>query len=163
VPLGPSYLELIGVEDEEEASRGFLGQHLITVLREGERFVGWCVRPERFDEAVARTGLEAGEGSRVRPDGATVRWRSAGPEVTMQDPSLPFFIEWLVPEELHPGRMGAEHRAEPRGISWVEVQGDEDAVRSWLGDESVPVRVVPGSPALLAVGIATAGGEIILR
>jgi glyoxalase-like protein len=163
VPLGSSYIELIGVENEEEASRSFLGQHLITVLGEGERFVGWVVAPDLFDEAVARAGLEVSEGSRVRPDGAMVRWRSAGVEVTMQDPSLPFFIEWLVPPELHPGQMEAAHRVQPFGISWVEVHGDESAVRSWLGDESLPVRVTPGAPALLAVGVDTDHGEVVLR
>jgi hypothetical protein len=163
VPLGPSYLELIGVQDQGEASRSFIGQHLLDVLGEGERFIGWVVRTELFDEAVERAGLEASEGSRVRPDGALVRWRSAGVEVAMQDPSLPFFIEWLVPDELHPGRMPAEHRVQPLGISWVEVRGDESALRSWLGDESLPVRVQPGPPALLAVGVDTEGGEVLLR
>jgi hypothetical protein len=163
VPLGPSYLELIGVENEEDASRSFLGQHLIEVLREGERFIGWVVRPDLFDEAVERAGLDAAEGSRVRPDGSLVRWRSAGVEVAMQEPSLPFFIDWLVPDELHPGRMQAEHRVQPRGISWVEVRGDESAVRSWLGDESLPVRVTPGPPAFLGVGIDTDHGELVVR
>jgi hypothetical protein len=163
VPLGPSYLELIGVESEEEASRSFLGQHLNDVLREGERFIGWVVRPDLFDEAVERAGLEVSEGARVRPDGAPVRWRSAGVEVAMQDPSLPFFIEWLVPDELHPGRMQTEHRVQPLGISWVEVRGDEAALRSWLGDESLPVRVNPGTSALVAVGIDTDHGEVVIR
>jgi hypothetical protein len=162
LPLGPSYVELIGVGNEEDASKSFLGQHLLGVLREGERFIGWCVRPDSFDDAVERAGLEVGEGSRVRPDGSILRWRSAGIEVTMEDPSLPFFIEWQVPPELHPGRMEGAHRVQPQGISWIEVRGDESALRSWLGDEEVPVRVTAGPPALVAVGIATSDGEVVL-
>jgi Glyoxalase-like domain len=163
VPLGPSYIELIGVHDEEAAARSWLGSHVLSVLREGERWIGWVVRPDLFDEAAERAGLQPSEGSRVRPDGQEIRWRSAGVEEAMQDPLLPFFIEWLVPEELHPGRMPAEHRVQPNGISSVEVQGDEDVLRSWLGDEDVPVRVIPGSPALLTVAVATDAGEIVLR
>jgi hypothetical protein len=163
VPLGPSYIELIGIVDPVEASQGLLGPHVTSVLRDGERFIGWVVRPDRFDEAVARLGLVPSEGSRARSDGTIVRWRTADPAVTMADPSRPFFIEWLVPPELHPGRMQAAHRVEPQGISWVDVQGDEPAVRSWLGDDSLPVRVTPGPPALVAVGIQTANGEIVLR
>jgi Glyoxalase-like domain len=162
VPLGPSYIELIGVENREEASRDFLGKHIIAVLEDGERWIGWCVRPDSFDDAVARLGLEVSEGSRVRPDGTTVRWRTAEPAVTMVDPSRPFFIEWLVPEALHPGRMPADHQVEPRGISWVEVQGDESAVRDWMGGD-LPVRVQPGLPSMLAVGLATATGDVVLR
>lgn len=162
VPLGPSYIELIGVDDPEVASRDELGRHLLSVLSEGERFIGWCVRPARFDEAVARLGLQPAEGSRVRPDGTTVRWRTAERDVAVVDPSHPFFIQWLVADELHPGRMQAGHRVHPRGISWVEVQGDEQGVRDWLGEE-LPVRVVAGPPALLAVGVDTDEGEVVLR
>lgn len=162
VPLGNSYIELIGIVDEEEASRGLLGPHITSVLRDGERFIGWVVRPDRFDETMARLGLQPSEGSRARPDGTVMRWRAADPAITMADPSRPFFIEWAVPAELHPGRMEAAHRVEPRGISWVQVQGDPSAVRSWLG-EDLPLRVTPGSPALLAVGVETADGEIVLR
>lgn len=162
VALGPNYVELIGPTDQEEAARNPLGRHLLSVLAAGERLIGWCVRPDRFDEAVARVGLEAAEGSRLRPDGTELRWRTADPSVTMADPSRPFFIEWLVPEGLHPGRMPAAHRARPRGISWVEIQGDEKAVRDWLGDDRLPVRVRPGPPDLVAVGIDTDGAEIVL-
>jgi Glyoxalase-like domain len=162
LPLGPNYVELIGIEDDEEASRSFLGQHLMGVLGDGERFIGWCVRPELFDEAVERAGLEASEGSRTRPDGQVLHWRSAGVEVTMQDPSLPFFIEWLVPPELHPGCMPADHRVQPQGIAWIEVQGDGDVLRSWLGDEEVPVRVTPGPSAVAAVAISTPTGDVVL-
>jgi hypothetical protein len=163
VPLGSSYLELIGVENEDEASRSNLGRHLLSVLAEGERWIGWVVRPQSLDETIARLGLQSSEGSRTRPDGTTVRWRSTDPAVTMADPSRPFFIEWLVPEELHPGRTDAAHRVQPRGISWVQVRGEESAVRSWLGDQSLPVRVAAGTPALLAVGVATDAAEIVLR
>jgi hypothetical protein len=163
VPLGPSYIELIGVADADEAAGSFLGRHLTAVLAEGERFVGWVLRPDGFDDAVSRLGLQPSEGSRIRPDGTTLRWRSADPEVTMADPSRPFFIEWLMSPELHPGRMEAPHRVQPRGISWVEVSGDEGAVRAWVEDDGLAVRVVPGPPALVAVGVATAGGEVIIR
>jgi len=166
VPLGPNYVELLGVVDEQQATQSFLGRHLLSTVAEGDRLLGWCVAVDPFDEVVDRLGLTASEASRVRPDGTTLRWRSAGLEEAMADPSCPFFISWLVPEALHPGRMSASHRLEPRGLAWVEVQGDEPAVRRWLGPEGehLPVRVRPGPPALVAAGIATASGdELVLR
>jgi Glyoxalase-like domain len=163
IPLGPSYIELIGVADPGEAAGSFLGRHLTAVLKEGERFVGWVLRADRFDETVARLGLVPSEGSRTRPDGTTLRWRSADAELTMADPSRPFFIEWLMPADLHPGRMEAPHRVRPQGISRVEVRGDERTVRSWVAHEGLAVRVVPGPPALVAVRVGTAGGEVVIR
>ena len=166
VPLGASYVELLGVVDEEEAARSVLGRHVLSRTQERDRLLAWCVSVDPFDEAVNRLGLSPSEGSRVRPDGTTLRWRMAGMEQAMADPSRPFFISWLVPESLHPGRMSVYHPAAPRGVAWVEVSGDERQVRHWLGPDldTVPVRILHGEPDLVAAGIATpSGGEIILR
>jgi glyoxalase-like protein len=166
VPLGSNYVELLGVVDEKQATQSALGRHLLSTVEEGDRLIGWCVAVDPFDEAVDRLGLTASEGSRVRPDGTTLRWRSAGLPEAMADPSRPFFISWLVPPALHPGRTTVYHPAAPRGLAWVEVNGDEEAIRRRLGPggEALPVRVLPGSPALVAAGIATASGnDIVLR
>ena len=42
---------------------------------------------------------------------------------------------------------------------WVEVAGDPERLRAWLGESELPVRVSGGDPAVLAVGI----GDRILR
>jgi hypothetical protein len=166
VPLGSNYVELLGVVDEEQATQSLLGRHLLSTVDEGDRLIGWCVAVDPFDETVDRLGLTASEGSRVRPDGTTLRWQSAGLAEAMADPSRPFFISWLVPPAMHPGRTSVYHPAAPKGLAWVEVNGDEAAIRRWLGQggEELPVRVLPGSPALVGAGIATASGkEIVLR
>lgn len=166
VPLGSSYVELLGVVDEEQARHSLLGRRVLSTVEDGDRLLGWCVAVDPFDQVVDRLGLEASEGSRVRPDGTTLQWRTAGLEEAMADPSRPFFITWLVPEALHPGRTTVFHPAAPRGLAWVEVRGDEPAIRSWLGPEAdtLPVRVLPGPPALTAAGISTASGDdIVLR
>lgn len=166
VPLGASYVELLGVVDEEEAGRSVLGRHVLSRTEERDCLMAWCVAVDPFDEAVARLGLTPSEGSRVRPDGTILQWRMAGQEQAMADPSRPFFISWLVPESLHPGRMSVYHPAAPRGLAWVEVTGDERKVRHWLGPDldALPVRLRQGEPALVAAGIATpSGGEIVLR
>jgi hypothetical protein len=162
VPLGASYLELIGVVDPALATGNPFGRRVQQVVAAGGGPFGWCVTPADFDATVARLGLAAGTGSRRRPDGVTLSWRMAGLDVAFADPSRPFFLAWDVPPEQHPGRAAAEHHVRPDGIAWVEVAGDETAVRSWLGDPDLPVRVRAGWPAVLAVGIATSSGEIVL-
>ena len=103
-------------------------------------------------------------GSRTRPDGEEVRWRGAGIEERGDDLWLPFFISWDVPPELHPGAAPAEHRVDAEGIAWVEVGGDEDRLRDWLGGADAPIRVVDGDPRVHAVGVRLrGGGEIVLR
>ena len=162
VPLGTSYLELVGVVDAAVAPGNPFGRRVQQVIAGGGGPFAWCVTPGDFDATVTRLGLEAGSGFRKRPDGATVSWRMAGLEVALGDPSRPFFLDWHVAPRDHPGRAVAGHRVQPDGIAWVEVRGDEAAIRDWLGDDDLPVRVRPGPPAVLAVGIATHDGEIVL-
>jgi hypothetical protein len=164
VPLGDSYLELVGVVDPEVATGNAFGRRVLRALDGGGGPFAWCLEPSDFEGTVERLDLEVTTGSRVRPDGATLRWRTAGRDVALEDPSRPFFIAWELPSRRdHPGRAVAAHGVVPRGIAWVEVAGDEAMVRGWLADDGLPVRVRPGPAALLAVGIATDGGEIVLR
>lgn len=163
VPLGESYLELVGVIDPEAAREVPFGRRALAALADGGGLFAWCVTPQDLDATAARLGLHASAGSRVRPNGAVVAWRTTGLEAALADASRPFFLAWEIAPLDHPGRMGADHAVQPRGIAWVEVQGDEAAIRGWLGDDALPVRIRPGPPAILAVGIATDGGEIVLR
>jgi hypothetical protein len=166
VPLGSGYLELIGVVDRAEAEASEFGRLLLGQLEaKGDHLRGWCVAPNDFDATVSRLGIDVTTGSRTRPDGIVLSWRSAGFVDAMQDPSRPFFISWDVPVDLHPGRMEAGHRVSPKGIEWLEVSGDFAVVRHWLGPEEPALRVGvrPGDEQrVLAVGIGTDGDEIVL-
>ena len=82
---------------------------------------------------IAREGLSA---------------RLAGVATAMTEPCLPFFIE-RDPGMADPGAGG-----EAGGITWIEVSGDADRLEAWLGPaHGLPVRVVDGPPAVVAVGI----------
>lgn len=163
VPLGESYLELVGVVDADTAAGSLFGRRAMQAIADGGGPFAWCVAPADFDATTARLGLQGSTGSRRRPNGALVAWRSAGLEVALADPSRPFFLAWKIAPQDHPGRMSVEHAATPQGIAWVEVAGDSAAVRAWLDDDAIPVRVRRGPPAVLRVGIATSAGEIVLR
>jgi hypothetical protein len=72
----------------------------------GPALVGWAIHRHDLDEFAARlrrAGVECvgpNPGSRARPDGSTLRWKS----LTLKDDSggvLPFFIEWDS-HSLHP-------------------------------------------------------------
>jgi homospermidine synthase len=104
------------------------------------------------------------ERSRETADGSTLRWRLAGMDQAMQSGALPFFVQWDVPEDERPAAARARHDADPRGIAWVEVTGEDERVREWLGDDAdLPVRVTEGDPAIVAAAVETGGGEIVLR
>jgi Glyoxalase-like domain len=162
VPLGATYIELIGVVDPAEAAADPIGRSVASSVTGGDRWLCWCVGADDLDVVAAARNLPLDSGSRTRPDGSMVRWRSAGFSFALANPSLPFFISWQIPSELHPGASKAIHRVQPEGISWVEV-GDDERLERWVEGLDVPVRRASGTSGPVAVGIATASGDIVLR
>jgi hypothetical protein len=164
VPLGESYLELIAVVDVDEAEQSEFGRAVRRALTEEHPLVGWVVATDDIDGVAKRLELEVEEKSRETVDGSTLSWRLAGLERAMKTGALPFFVQWDVPPERHPGAAEVRHEADPRGIAWVEVSTDEpDEVRDWLGEtDGLSLRTRDGDPALAAVAIETGGGEIVL-
>jgi len=145
VPLGAGYLELLAVRDPEEAAGSALGRAVRARLeRVGEGLMGWAVAVDDVEAVARRLGTELATISRA---GFTARL--TGVAEAMAEPCLPFFLErrHAVPD---PGA-----GADAGGITWLEVAGDDERLAAWLDGAELPVRVVPGAPALLAVGIGS--------
>jgi hypothetical protein len=156
VPLGTSYLELIRVVDEHEASGSDFGRW-VSASSSGT-LVGWAVRPDSLEATARRLGLEIGEGSRTGPSGERIEWRTAGIAVAVSRPWLPFFIEWSGPAA-HPGATTSPGAV----IERVEIEGDRAELDRWLGEHQLPLDVSDGTTGLTAVvlrgprGTATLG------
>ena len=150
VPLGGAqYLELIAVVDEAEVQRDPLRRRLLDLVRDGQTFGTWVLRAETLDnlDEVVPIGAVV-DGSRARPDGTQLTWRSAYPRDMLSGTGLPFFITWASAE--HPGDGPVRRRVER-----VTVEDSEDGpVRALLSaiDVDVEIEVVPGSePRLVAL------------
>ena len=163
VPLGCEYVELVAVVDPERAAGSDFGRATLEALASGRELVGWAVATDDLEGIAARLKLKAVHGSRARPDGFTLRWQLAGVTPALSSGALPFFVQWHVAPELHPGLAAVEHDARPRGIAWLEVAAQPRAVHEWLGDHQVPLRITDGVLALSAVAIDTPDGELVLR
>jgi hypothetical protein len=110
--------------------------------------MGWAVSAEDVTAEAARLGTELVE---IRRQGFV--GRLTGVAEAMAEPCVPFFIE------RGRGVRDPSGAGSHGGITWVEVAGDEARIGAWLGGADLPLRVRPGTPALLAVGI----GEQELR
>ncbi len=156
----PQYLELIAVADPE----GQLARTLERWIDGEDRLVGWAIETDDLDAVAARVGLEPSAGSIENHDGSTGTWRVVG---DANDNALPFFIEYDGDPDVR-RRRWAERRADSgnnwvRSVTFVEVGADPDRMREWIGDDSIPVRCIEGERGVLAVGLATEKGEIVLR
>lgn len=165
VPIGDSYIEIMGIVDEAEAAASPMGAWLRQQTRKGDCIAGLCLRAEsaRFDAICDRLDLRFLLMSRDAPNGITLHWRLAGLAETMSDPSRTFFIDWAVPPEQHPSRSFAPHRIEPVGFSWVELSGDPDDIQKWIGEKVGGLRIAAANPPGIRAAIALAnGGEVLL-
>lgn len=158
----PQYFELLAVEEVSDA----VTQEIVTLIDGGRTLLGWGVAVDDIEAVATRLGCEVEAGSITRADGSTGSWRI----VASDDFSLPFFIAYDVPEDdpdLRLRRWQEQVREAGNddfgGFTFVEVGGDPDALRAWLGNANLPVRFVSGRPGLHAVGIAGPAGEIVIR
>jgi catechol 2,3-dioxygenase-like lactoylglutathione lyase family enzyme len=148
VPLGGGYLELLAVADADEAARSPLGAAVLARASQGDGLGGWAVVVDDVRPVAARLGTPI---SVIARSGFSAHL--TGLAESIAEPYLPFFIA------RDDGSADPGVGAGAGGITWIEVAGDEARLREWLGGEDLPVRVVEGPPAVLAMGI----GERELR
>lgn len=160
IPAGAGqYIELMAVADQD--SRHPLVLTLNQLIRDGDRLMAVCLRPENLDEVVRRLSITATPAERRNPDGELVRWRLAGVEAALGPDRLPFFIDWQGAEV----RLDREHdeAATADGIAWVEYGGDAASLQAWTGDHQLPFRIVEGEPGPRAIGLQRGSEMIVIR
>jgi hypothetical protein len=156
------YVEVVEVLDHPASYKAPFGQAVRARSENGGGWMGWAVAVDDLAEAERRLGREAVVGSRHRPDGVMLCWRQLGIKGLIADPQLPYYIKWD-DETLHPS-VGAQTEVTIRSL---EIAGDPDRVRDWLGlppDHATSVDftfVSPhGNPGLLSVTFDTPDGSV---
>jgi len=163
VPLGDQYLELVAALDEPMAAETVFGRGVLERAAGGGGWFTIAAVADDLDAVASRLGLEVTTGSRTRPDGEILRWRSAGLDDPLREPWMPFFMAWDVPDELHPGRALAGHGLPVDRIARVEVGGDAERLREWIGSDELPIRVTEGEPGIRRVAVGTSDREIVIE
>lgn len=165
VPLGDSYIEMLGVADREAAEPD--PEEFLELVGEDGRWLGWALAVDDIDAAARRRGLEPQRQAMAYPDGQRFEWSLAGWEERFNEPYLPFFLRWDEPAE-HALRIrvmteGTENQGlEPR-LSRVELSGDPDRLDEWLAELNPAYALASGWPGMTAAVIETNKGEIRLE
>jgi hypothetical protein len=164
ISLGPSsYLEIIGPDPDQpkpDGPRPFGLDDLKT-----PRLVTWAAKGTNLDQLVtdARTrGVTYGlvtPGSRRRPDGVLLTWRTTSPaDASAGDGLMPFFIDWGM--SAHPSASAAT------GATLVTLRAEHpepDRVLAMLRGVGVDLAVARGPAAVLVATIAGPKGRVELR
>jgi hypothetical protein len=168
VPFEDQYIELLTVADEDTAVRTPFGRWVAERTATGDRLLAWALEAEGDVDGVGRRlGAAPDELSFVDRAGVHRGSRLAGAARAFAEPCFPFFIAWEQPADLRRALREASasvhHESGAQGIGWVEVAGEEAAMREWLGGADTDVRITAGEPDLLAVGLRTDSGDVVLR
>ena len=153
--LGPGrYLEIIAPDPQQTSATS--GNDMVNRLRtiQEPRLIGWAAHTDDVASLVQKAAA-AGiaienprDGSRVRPDGKTLQWRSFALKKDF-DGVLPFFIEWNR-NSIHPSQDA------PSGCTLqhflIECPAMED-VRSVAGKLGLEVEVKPAQTPFLRARI----------
>lgn len=159
VPLGSSYLELVGVVDTGEAGDSPFGTWVMSNSSSDLQPHALCLRTDDLDTVCSRLGLQPTAMSRRRPDGVELRWRVAGLDEMVEE-RLPFFIEWQVPGRDHPGHADLAQASEVEAVE-VVLSGDVGRLTVWTQD-AVGVSVVSGPPGVDSVVIRLGDRSVVL-
>jgi hypothetical protein len=159
-----TYLEIVEVLDHPASDKAPFGQAVRARSALGGGWLGWVVAVDDIAVIEQRLGREAAKGNRHRPDGTELTWKQIGINGLIADPQLPFFIEWLIPAELHPSHAAGNDYS----LACLEIAGDPQRVSEWLGEtveaplEDVKVDwVAPnGTPGIMAVQLQTPQGLV---
>jgi hypothetical protein len=166
LPLeGGTYVEVVAALDHPASEKAPFGQAVRRRAESGGGWMAWVVAVDDISMIEQRLGRDAVDGHRVRPDGFDLTWRQIGVADVLEDPSLPFFIQWNCPPTEHPSLVAPAHVAAVA----CELAGDRDRVRDYLGDgdiaspiDSTEVEWVEAEdPGLVAVTFRTAKGELV--
>ena len=127
--LNGQYLEVVCPLDHPATETSPFGKAVSQRVVEGGGWLTWVISTDDVSKVESRLGRAAIEGHRTKPNGTDLKWKQIGVLGTLENRQLPFFIEWK--ENSHPSNDGQAVSK----ISKIEINGDEDTIRKWLGTD----------------------------
>lgn len=171
LPLdGGCYVEVVTPLEHPATDSAPFGRAVRRRAELGGGWLGWVVAVDDLAPFELRLGRPGAEGHRRRPDGVLLQWRQIGLLELIEDPQVPYLIEWCCAAGEHPSA-GADGAV---GIDRLEISGQRSQILDWLGTpETDPLPHVhvnwlePADPAdayedagLVAVDFHTAHGPV---
>jgi catechol 2,3-dioxygenase-like lactoylglutathione lyase family enzyme len=159
VRLGTEYLEILAVRDPQEATRNEKGRALQEFLAREEGLLGFAISSDNLERDVvdvAARGIALDgphPGSRLRPDGSLITWKTSSPPGDPWGRRLPFLIQHDTP--IQERRAWAPPGGHPLGVPGIpllsvavaDLQPRIDDYRRLLGEPPEIVEEVPALPA----------------
>jgi hypothetical protein len=130
LPLdGDCYVEVVAPLGHPSTETRPFGQAVRRRAELGGGWLGWVVAVDDLAPFEQRLGRQAAEGHRRRPDGTLLQWRQIGLLELLDDPQIPYLLQWCCPGSEHPSA-DADGRV---AIEQLAIAGQRAQVLAWLG------------------------------
>lgn len=163
------YIEVVCPLDHPATDKAAFGRAVSRRSELGGGWLAWVCSVSDITTVEQRLGRASVEGHRRRPDGFDLKWRQIGVLDVIEDPALPFFLQWQSAPEEHPSKAVASSLY----IAAVDIAGDPETIKNYLGetnghplDEVEVTWIDPadndGETGLVAVHVMTPNGVVRL-
>ena len=123
------YIEVVCPLEHPAALNTPWGKTVSKKAAEGGGWLTWVFDVQDITAIEKKFGRSSIDGHRVLPDGKELKWKQIGVRELMDNPELPFFIEWI--SEEHPS-LGGDPVTE---ISKISIADSTKLAKSWLTAE----------------------------
>ena len=121
------YIEVVSALDHPAADKAPFGRAVSKFAQDGGGWMSWVVSADDIAPIEERLGRDATPGHRIRPDGVRLEWKQIGLLNTMEDPQLPFFVQWISDPAQHPSSGATDIT-----VARIEISGDPATVNPWI-------------------------------
>jgi hypothetical protein len=156
------YIEVVSALDHPAADKAPFGRAVNHCATNGGGWMSWAISVDDIKPYELRLGREAAPGHRIRPDGQKLEWKQLGVLNVMENPQLPFFVQWSSPPENHPSTGAGDVTVER-----IEIAGDPNTVSAYIDENFMDVMdgvyvewVEAENPGVIAVTFATPNGLV---
>jgi len=125
------YIEVVCPLDHPAAEQTPFGKAVSRKAIEGGGWLTWVFSANDLSPMEKEFGREAVEGHRRRPDGTELSWKQIGIIELLQEPSLPFFIQWLSTD--HPSSDGKPNMA----IKSIRLAGEKKTLSKYISEKVI--------------------------
>ena len=125
--LNDQYIEVVCPLDHPATESTPFGKAVKNKANDGGGWLSWVFVTNNINLSEKRIKRASIIGNRRLPDGSELVWKQIGVLATLEDPTLPFFIEWV--SGIHPSKSHSPIAA----ISKISLSGDSSKAFEWIG------------------------------
>ena len=123
--LNDQYIEIVCPLDHPATEITPFGRAVKKKAEEGGGWLTWVISVDTIKSMEEILGRASVEGKRKKPDGNELSWKQLGVLDTINDASLPFYIEWI--SKNHPSLDGKSMAR----ISSINLSSNQDNKNVW--------------------------------